>query len=107
MKEPTERDNSEDVGVDGKILQWILGKYDVKFWTECIWFTQKPLASCCEQGNKLSGSIKGGKAHTQENVKFTHARPSFSSGHSFWIHSEDVSTSALSHVVLIFVSLVK
>jgi hypothetical protein len=35
-----ERDHSEDVGVDGKIiLESILGKRGGKLWTECIWFT--------------------------------------------------------------------
>jgi hypothetical protein len=32
------RDNSEDVGVDGKvILKWILGKLGRVLWTEWIW----------------------------------------------------------------------
>jgi hypothetical protein len=28
------RDHSEDLGVDGRILEWILGK-----WSGCIWLT--------------------------------------------------------------------
>jgi hypothetical protein len=33
------RDHSEDVGIDRRIiLDWILGKYDEKLWTGCIWF---------------------------------------------------------------------
>jgi hypothetical protein len=32
------KDHSEDLSVDRKIiLKWILGKYDVKVWTGCIW----------------------------------------------------------------------
>jgi hypothetical protein len=34
-----ERDNSEDLGVDGKIiLECILGKYGGNVWTGIIWF---------------------------------------------------------------------
>jgi hypothetical protein len=32
-----ERGHSENLGVDGKILEWILGKYGGKVWTGCIW----------------------------------------------------------------------
>jgi hypothetical protein len=32
------RDNSENLGEDGKIiLKWILGKQGGKVWTGCIW----------------------------------------------------------------------
>jgi hypothetical protein len=32
------RDHSEDLGVDERIiLEWILGKYGGRVWTECIW----------------------------------------------------------------------
>jgi hypothetical protein len=31
------RDHLEDLGVDGKILEWILGKWGGKMWTGCIW----------------------------------------------------------------------
>jgi hypothetical protein len=32
------RDHLEDLGVDGKIiLEWILGKYDGKFWSGYSW----------------------------------------------------------------------
>jgi hypothetical protein len=33
-----EREHSEDLGVDGRIiLEWILRKYGGKLWTGCIW----------------------------------------------------------------------
>jgi hypothetical protein len=35
----TGRDHSENGGVDGKILKWILGKYSGKVWTACIWLS--------------------------------------------------------------------
>jgi hypothetical protein len=31
------RDNSEDLGDDGKILEWILGESSGKVWTVLIW----------------------------------------------------------------------
>jgi hypothetical protein len=32
------RDNSEDFGVDGRIiLEWMLGKLGGKVWTGCMW----------------------------------------------------------------------
>jgi hypothetical protein len=31
------RDYSEDLGIDGKILEWNLGKYGGKLWTGCTW----------------------------------------------------------------------
>jgi hypothetical protein len=32
------RDHSEDLGVDRKIiLEWVLGKYGAKLWTQFIW----------------------------------------------------------------------
>jgi hypothetical protein len=33
------RDHSEDLGIDEKISEWILGKQSGKVWTGCIWFT--------------------------------------------------------------------
>jgi hypothetical protein len=32
-----ERNHSEDNGVDGKILEWILGKEGADVWTGFIW----------------------------------------------------------------------
>jgi hypothetical protein len=29
--------HSEDLAVDGKISEWMLGKYGGKTWTGCIW----------------------------------------------------------------------
>jgi hypothetical protein len=38
QKNLKERDHSEDLGVDEKmILEWILEKYGGKVWTGCIW----------------------------------------------------------------------
>jgi hypothetical protein len=32
------RDHSEELGVDGRIiLEWLLGKWNVKLWTKFIW----------------------------------------------------------------------
>jgi hypothetical protein len=31
------REHSEDLGVDGKILQWIFGKQGGKVWNGCIY----------------------------------------------------------------------
>jgi hypothetical protein len=31
------RDHSEDIGVNGKMLEWIVGKEGEKLWTGCIW----------------------------------------------------------------------
>jgi len=31
------RDHLEDLSIDGKVLEWILGKYGGKVWTEYIW----------------------------------------------------------------------
>jgi hypothetical protein len=34
------RDHSEGIGADGRIiLEWIMGKWDVKVWTGCIWLS--------------------------------------------------------------------
>jgi hypothetical protein len=30
------REHSEDLSIDGQIIQWILGKSDGKVWTGCI-----------------------------------------------------------------------
>jgi hypothetical protein len=48
----------EDLGVSGIIiLERILGKYGGKVWSGFIWLG----IGTREHGNKLSGSIKGGK----------------------------------------------
>jgi hypothetical protein len=57
----TGREHSEDLGVDGMILlEWILGKYDGRVWTGCIWLRMGTSGGFCEHGNKLPCSIKGG-----------------------------------------------
>jgi hypothetical protein len=33
-----ERDHSEDLDIDGKILELISGKQGGKLWSGCIWF---------------------------------------------------------------------
>jgi len=42
-------------------LEWILGKYNGKVWTEFMWFRIGPVAGCCEDGNELSASTNGGE----------------------------------------------
>jgi hypothetical protein len=60
-----ERDHSEDLGVDGKIiLECIIGKQGGKVWSGFIWLmtgTSEPVAVSCEHGNEPLGSIKGGE----------------------------------------------
>jgi hypothetical protein len=58
---PKGRDNSEDLGIDGKILDCILGNYGGKVWTGRIWLWIGTVAGSCEHGNEPSSSIKGGK----------------------------------------------
>jgi hypothetical protein len=35
---PKGRDHPEDLGVDGRILEWLIGKYDGRVWTGFTWF---------------------------------------------------------------------
>jgi hypothetical protein len=54
-----EGDQSEDPGIDGRIiLKWIFEKWNGGAWTELIWWEQ--VAGSCERGNEPSGSIKCG-----------------------------------------------
>jgi hypothetical protein len=47
------RDHSEDLKADGRImLEWTLGKYDEKVWTEFMWLWTGT------NGNEPSGSKK-------------------------------------------------
>jgi len=32
-----ERHHTEDLGLDGRTLEWMLGKWDVNMWIGCIW----------------------------------------------------------------------
>jgi hypothetical protein len=57
-----ERDNSEDLGVDRRmILEWTLEKQVGKVWIGFLWLRMGPVAGSCEHGNEPSGSIKGGE----------------------------------------------
>jgi hypothetical protein len=44
--------------VDGKILEWILGKYGGRVWTGCIWFRIGTSNRPCKQDNETSSSRK-------------------------------------------------
>jgi hypothetical protein len=53
-----ERDNSEDAGVDGRvILRGIFRKWDEGAWTGLIWL-RRQVAGTCKRGEEPSGSIK-------------------------------------------------
>jgi hypothetical protein len=52
------RDHSEDLGVDERILEWIVMEYVRKVWTGFIWLRIRT-SGCCEHGNELSGSVIG------------------------------------------------
>jgi hypothetical protein len=51
------RDHLEDIVVDGKMLQCILGKWGG---LDASGSGQGPVSGSCEHGNERSGSIKGG-----------------------------------------------
>jgi len=56
------KDHLENPGVDGKIiLQWILGKWDGKVWTPCIWLRIGTRAGFCKHGKEPKSSMKGGE----------------------------------------------
>jgi hypothetical protein len=42
------KENSEDLDVDGKILESVLGKWREMVWTGCIWLS----GVSCEHGNE-------------------------------------------------------
>jgi hypothetical protein len=54
------REHLEDVGVDGRILEWILGKYGGMCVLDSSGSGYGPVVGCCEHGNEPSGSIRGG-----------------------------------------------
>jgi len=49
----------ENLGIDGRILEWILEKLGGKLWTRFIWFWIGPMMGSCECGNGYLGSIQG------------------------------------------------
>jgi len=52
----------EDLGVDGRILKWILKKWDVGHELDLCGSGQGQLEGTCESGSKPSGSIKCGES---------------------------------------------
>jgi hypothetical protein len=55
------RDNSEDLGVGGRILlEWTLEKYGGNLWTGCTSLRTDPVAVFCEHGTEHSYSVIGG-----------------------------------------------
>jgi hypothetical protein len=56
------RDNSEDLGIHGKMLEWILGNTAPNCGLDSTASGQGLVMGSCEHGNKSSGgSIKGGE----------------------------------------------
>jgi len=54
------RDHAKYLAIDGKILlKWIFGNRVGKCGLDASSSGQGPVACCCEDGNELSGSIKG------------------------------------------------
>jgi len=59
---PERKRKSDDLGVDGRIiLEWILGKYNEKFWTGCVWLRIATSGGSCGHGYEPPGSIRDGK----------------------------------------------
>jgi hypothetical protein len=52
--------NNGDLGVDGRILKFILKKQDFRMFTGFIWLMISPRGGLFEHGNESSGSIKCG-----------------------------------------------
>jgi hypothetical protein len=52
---------SEDLGVDGKIIKWILKKRVLGYGLDASVSRQGPVAGSCEHDNEPSASIKGRK----------------------------------------------
>jgi hypothetical protein len=52
------RDHAKDLGIDGRMLKWILGKQGLGVWIGFIWLGKGPVVGSCEYGNQCSGSIK-------------------------------------------------
>jgi hypothetical protein len=54
------RDNSDDLSVDGKILERALGE-EGEVLSGCIWLRIGPVAGLCKHNTESSSSIKGGE----------------------------------------------
>jgi hypothetical protein len=57
----TERDNLEELRVEGKIILKYLFKKHNGGWTGLIYSGQRQVAGCCESGNESSGPLKHGE----------------------------------------------
>jgi hypothetical protein len=56
-----ESDGVKDLGVEEKISEWILNKYESTVYTVFIWGRIKLTAVSCESGNETSRSMKCGE----------------------------------------------
>jgi hypothetical protein len=57
-----ERDHSEDLGIDGKIIsEHILGNKVGRCGMDASGSGYRPVAGSCEHGNEILGSIRGGE----------------------------------------------
>jgi hypothetical protein len=37
-EDPRERDHLEDLGADGRVLNWVFNKWDAEAWAGLLWF---------------------------------------------------------------------
>ena len=52
------RDHLENLGIDGRVLKWIVQKWDEEAWPGVIWRRIGTGGGLCECGDGLSVSIK-------------------------------------------------